>query len=238
MNVLTDTQITHPAVFVLYELIALFTQQLVQLIEFFSHKSYICGPNHLTKSVIEAEEKMSKRILSLKLLLFTAFVLASLVFVLLQNALVTRTIVSSFEKIYLVYSRQFDPERNVLVFLHIQKTGGSDFDRAIVKHLQVRKRNVLANACEKTVLESTTSSSTVAIDKKIRHFKQQKFKKFKCVMGSNSSENWYFSRQTFGWICGLHPDYTDLSKCVRSFYPHKNPDDFIFFTILREPFRR
>jgi len=130
-----------------------------------------------------------------------------------------------------VYS--FDLNKHVLVFLHIQKTGGSDFDRSIVRHLQVRNQSTRAwqSACEKT---NQTSSQT-ATSKNI------KFKKFICkreMSSINQEINWYFSRQTFGWICNLHPDYTDLKRCVRKFYPNHRSADFLFFTVLRDPIKR
>lgn len=126
-----------------------------------------------------------------------------------------------------------DLNKHVLVFLHIQKTGGSDFDRSIVRHLQVRNRTTQTwqSACEKTDQTSNRSATN----------KNIKFKKFTCkreTSNKNEEINWYFSRQTFGWICSLHPDYTDLKRCVKKFYPNNRPADFLFFTVLRDPIKR
>lgn len=176
---------------------------------------------------------MPKRTSTLKILLCLSFFFSSLAFLFFQNVLVKKVIINSFKKIYIAYDQPFDLDRNVLVFLHIQKTGGSDFDRAIVKHLQFKKGDIYLNACEK----NTTSSEPVIVSTRKTRFKPPKFKKFQCIR-NNSNENWYFSRQTFGWVCGLHPDIGDLRSCVRNFYSNKNPDRFVFFTILREPLRR
>jgi hypothetical protein len=126
-----------------------------------------------------------------------------------------------------------DLNKHVLVFLHIQKTGGSDFDRSIVRHLQVLNKTTQTwkLACEKT---NQTSNQTATI-------KNIKFKKFVCKrekINKNEEINWYFSRQTFGWICGLHPDYNDVKQCVRKFYPNHLATEFLFFTVLRDPIKR
>jgi hypothetical protein len=138
-------------------------------------------------------------------------------------------------------SNLFSFDKNVLIFVHVQKTGGSDFDRNIVKHLLLRTSNKWKKACDfilnKTKDSSTlTTTTTTTESSKIKlNFlnKKVKFKKYAC------HKNWYFSRQTFGWSCGLHPGYSDLKYCVKKFYPQiKNEFDFKFFTILREPLKR
>lgn len=151
---------------------------------------------------------------------------------------------------------KFNPNKHVLVFLHIQKTGGSDFDRNLVKHLLVRKKNQWKRACEFTLNKTFIKSKQFEIidedhkNKKI-HFNQEflnktrlkklKFKKFACkrdkfIEGQDS--NFYFSRQTFGWVCGLHADYSELNDCLKKFYPGLSKNNFYFFTILRSPVLR
>jgi hypothetical protein len=159
--------------------------------------------------------------------------------------------------------QEFSIDRELLVFLHIQKTGGSDFDRNIVKNLLIRKNNKWERACkfvysknasisiqgsddhEQLLIEnepkasgitlSTTTRATIASTKKI------KFKKFACPRDNpteNQDPNWYFSRQTFGWVCGLHADYSELRSCVGRFYPGLLDTRVHYFTILREPIKR
>ena len=128
----------------------------------------------------------------------------------------------------------FNLNKDVLVFVHIQKTGGSDFDRNIVKHLLRNKHNKWIKSCN-FIHNSTNNTTIKPILKKI------KFKKFACkrdIAIAKQDINWYFSRQTFGWICGLHPDYTDLSKCVKTFYKGLDDSNFYYFTILRDPVKR
>ncbi|CAL4060710.1 unnamed protein product, partial [Meganyctiphanes norvegica] len=85
---------------------------------------------------------------------------------------------------------QFDIRgHDVIVFLHIQKTGGTTFGRHLVKDLDLER------GCE-------------------CHRKSKK--RCTCLRpGPNSDETWLFSRYSTGWKCGLHADWTELtSGCV------------------------
>lgn len=127
---------------------------------------------------------------------------------------------------------EFDPNKHALVFVHIQKTGGSDFDRFLVKNLVIHNNR---KACR--FLSEIKFFSKFNPDKNIK-----KFRKFKCESGnSNKTTNhsWYFSRQTFGWSCGLHASLIQLKSCVNYFYPNLDSNNEIFyFTIIRDPVKR
>ena len=75
--------------------------------------------------------------------------------------------------------------RDVIVFLHIQKTGGTIFGRHLVKDLN------LEQPC----------------------FCPRKRKRCDCFR-PNNNEQWLFSRYSTGWKCGLHADWTELTDCV------------------------
>lgn len=75
---------------------------------------------------------------------------------------------------------------DVMVFLHIQKTGGTSFGKNLVKNL------VLERPCEKTPAVKS-------------HFECKR---------PNSNEFWLYSRYSTGWVCGLHADWTTLTSCV------------------------
>ena len=127
--------------------------------------------------------------------------------------------------------------RSHLKLYFAKKTDGTDFDRAIFKHLVVKSiENGLVKVCEKT--PNTTNVTSTTKQRLTTRFKQAKFKKFQCLRNNSKNENWSFKRQTFGWVCGLHPDISDLKTCVSSIYPNTHPDDFVFFTILRHPVNR
>ncbi|CAF0714992.1 unnamed protein product [Brachionus calyciflorus] len=126
----------------------------------------------------------------------------------------------------------FDLNKNVLVFLHIQKTGGSDFDRFLTKNLALNDEK---KACR---FVAETEIAQMNFNKKIK-----KFKKYRCdrLVENDQDENqsWYFSRQTFGWACGLHASLSQLKLCMSRFYPELDPlEDFFFFTIIRHPVKR
>lgn len=81
---------------------------------------------------------------------------------------------------------QFDMNgHDVMVFLHIQKTGGTSFGKHLVRDLD------LLRPCSC----------------------QRKRKRCDCFR-PNRNESWLFSRYTTGWKCGLHADWTELSACV------------------------
>lgn len=76
---------------------------------------------------------------------------------------------------------------DVMVFLHIQKTGGTLFGRHLVQDLDLQR----PCTC------------------------QRKHKRCYCFR-PNRNENWLFSRYSTGWKCGLHADWTELTNCVNS----------------------
>ena len=73
---------------------------------------------------------------------------------------------------------------DVLVYLHIQKTGGATFGRHLVHNLDV--------------------------DPPCKCWTGVK----KCVCLTKNKRVWLFSRHSVGWMCGLHADWTELKNCV------------------------
>ena len=109
----------------------------------------------------------------------------------------------------------FDPGgRDSLVFIHIPKTGGSDFLRHLVT---VMRDNLTLCLPEPASLSVTPESG--------RENRNKKKKKDKTVcLRPNSSENdslpksssgpWLISEKTLGWYCGLHPFYSEYKSCI------------------------
>lgn len=81
---------------------------------------------------------------------------------------------------------------DVIVFLHIQKTGGTTFGRHLVRNIQLER------PCE-------------------CHAGQ---KKCTCYR-PGKRDTWLFSRFSTGWSCGLHADWTELTNCVPSFMSNR-----------------
>uniref|UniRef100_A0A8C5I7Q7 Heparan-sulfate 6-O-sulfotransferase n=1 Tax=Gouania willdenowi TaxID=441366 RepID=A0A8C5I7Q7_GOUWI len=76
-------------------------------------------------------------------------------------------------------------EDDVIVFLHIQKTGGTTFGRHLVRNIR------LEQPCDCKPGQ----------------------KKCTCHR-PGKEESWLFSRFSTGWSCGLHADWTELTNCV------------------------
>ncbi|KAM7375236.1 hypothetical protein PAMA_014365 [Pampus argenteus] len=105
---------------------------------------------------------------------------------------------------------------DVMVFLHIQKTGGTTFGRHLVKNIQ------LEQPCDCMPGQR------------------------KCTCHRpGKAESWLFSRFSTGWSCGLHADWTELTSCVPVVMNkrdkknvQKSKRNFYYITMLRDPVSR
>ncbi|XP_060785298.1 heparan-sulfate 6-O-sulfotransferase 3-B [Neoarius graeffei] len=102
---------------------------------------------------------------------------------------------------------------DVLVFLHIQKTGGTTFGRHLVRNMRLER------PCDC----------------------QTGQKKCACRRPGRD-ESWLFSRFSTGWSCGLHADWTELTNCVPAVMDKKRAPkrkkNFYYITMLRDPVSR
>ncbi|CDQ85081.1 unnamed protein product [Oncorhynchus mykiss] len=85
---------------------------------------------------------------------------------------------------------------DVIVFLHIQKTGGTTFGRHLVRNIH------LEQPCDCMPGQ----------------------KKCTCHR-PGKAESWLFSRFSTGWSCGLHADWTELTNCVPAVMNKKSKKD-------------
>ncbi|XP_054479959.1 heparan-sulfate 6-O-sulfotransferase 3-B-like [Anoplopoma fimbria] len=105
---------------------------------------------------------------------------------------------------------------DVMVFLHIQKTGGTTFGRHLVKNIQ------LEQPCDCMPGQR------------------------KCTCHRpGRAESWLFSRFSTGWSCGLHADWTELTSCVPVVMNKRDKKsvqrskrNFYYITMLRDPVSR
>lgn len=100
---------------------------------------------------------------------------------------------------------------DLLVLLHIQKTGGTTFERHLVHDLEIQ------NAC------SCSSDRKRCLCRKPNQKKDA---------NPNIYETWLISRFSTGWACGLHADWTQLTECLRGL------QRLFFMTFLRHPLYR
>lgn len=103
-------------------------------------------------------------------------------------------------------------DEDVLVFLHMQKTGGTTFGKHLVKNLDVDQ----PCECSKGI------------------------KRCNCL--TRKQTVWLFSRYSTGWACGLHADWTELKGCVDKEMDKQEglhrKRRFHYITILRDPVAR
>ncbi|XP_071949427.1 heparan-sulfate 6-O-sulfotransferase 3-B-like [Antedon mediterranea] len=103
---------------------------------------------------------------------------------------------------------------DVLVFLHIQKTGGTTFGKHLVKNM------AMENPC--------------------KCFRGKK--RCDCFRPGSSHSHWLFSRYSTGWSCGLHADWTELTSCVPQWMDQKEKlikkRRYYYITMLRNPVSR
>lgn len=101
---------------------------------------------------------------------------------------------------------------DLIVLLHIQKTGGTAFEKHLVEDLTTGKPcgcNLERRRCNCPRPSLTETSRRTFID-----------------------STWLLSRFSTGWICGLHPDWTSLSGCLSAY------KQLYFVTFLRNPIER
>jgi len=110
---------------------------------------------------------------------------------------------------------------DVMVFLHIQKTGGTTFGKHLVQDID------LARPC-------------------LCHRRRNRLNRRKlhcdCFRPGTQDRNWLFSRYSTGWKCGLHPDWTELTSCVDKYLVGLEGGlvdrRYFYITFLRDPVNR
>nr|XP_021492763.1 heparan-sulfate 6-O-sulfotransferase 3 [Meriones unguiculatus] len=83
--------------------------------------------------------------------------------------------------------------RDVIVFLHIQKTGGTTFGRHLVRNIRLEQPCTCKAGQKKCTCHRPGKKDT-----------------------------WLFSRFSTGWSCGLHADWTELTNCVPAIMEKKD----------------
>merc|ERR1712003_82106 len=92
----------------------------------------------------------------------------------------------------------FDKD-DILVYLHMQKTGGTTFGRHLVDNLRrcIKIKGYKRRECQRD-LSNTLKNPREKLD----------------LRTSNNRDVWILSRLSTGWLCGLHADYTEFENCI------------------------
>ena len=111
--------------------------------------------------------------------------------------------------------------RDVMVFLHIQKTGGTTFGKHLVEDIDLER------PCQ--------------CQRRSKHRKTRRKFHCSCLRPGSEASNWLFSRYSTGWKCGLHPDWTELTGCVDDYMTSTEGElarRYFYLTFLRAPVSR
>ncbi|XP_045201453.2 heparan-sulfate 6-O-sulfotransferase 1-A-like [Mercenaria mercenaria] len=108
----------------------------------------------------------------------------------------------------------FNVENDVLVYIHIQKVGGTVFNSHLINDLILET----PCHCEKDVLTNP------------------------CYCKTKQGNIWLFSWFTVGWPCGLHADWTMLHECIdkamNELEGKQRQRRYFYITLLRDPVSR
>lgn len=141
--------------------------------------------------------------------------------------------IASFNKTEMdmaVRQRKFDMRGNdVMVYLHIQKTGGSKFGVQLVNNLDIERPCVCSRSKSRNLRTQATKQRLKS--RRVCHCYRPGSKKI-----------WLFSRHHLGWPCGLHADWTEHHECVPKYMNKREGRNarrkFVYITIIREPIAR
>uniref|UniRef100_A0ACB8FK45 Uncharacterized protein n=1 Tax=Sphaerodactylus townsendi TaxID=933632 RepID=A0ACB8FK45_9SAUR len=90
--------------------------------------------------------------------------------------------------------------RDVMVFLHIQKTGGTTFGRHLVRNIHLERPCHCRAGQKKCTCQRPGAAPAEESGGG--------------TVGTDKGDTWLFSRFSTGWSCGLHADWTELTSCV------------------------
>jgi len=114
---------------------------------------------------------------------------------------------------------------HVMVFMHIQKTGGTTFNRHLINNIENRQCKL-----------------TGSLERKNKRRRDSDLKYFQSnCKRANTESTWLFSRYSVGWPCGIHADWTALHDCARSKMARLEGNrqrKYFYVTFLRDPVQR
>jgi hypothetical protein len=135
----------------------------------------------------------------------------------------------------------FNITTDLIAFLHLPKTGGTNFELNIVNYLQKLDINTKkwVNACLIKPQKVLQVKETIYAKYYCPRDEINEYKETKEII----SNSWFFSRQTFGWgrewQCGVHSDFSKFKFCsVRIKKENLFLKKIHLITVIREPMAR
>ncbi|XP_059163035.1 heparan-sulfate 6-O-sulfotransferase 3-B-like [Physella acuta] len=106
---------------------------------------------------------------------------------------------------------------DVIVVVHIQKTGGTAFENHLVLD---------------TIVDPPCNCTTMP----------GQMKRLLCTCVNDKGQDWMFNRHTTGWTCGVHSDLTETGACVDLWFGSQVRENrtrrYHYVTMLRDPVTR
>ncbi|KAH9487904.1 Heparan-sulfate 6-O-sulfotransferase 3-B, partial [Bulinus truncatus] len=106
---------------------------------------------------------------------------------------------------------------DVMVVMHIQKTGGTTFETFLAHHTNIKP------PCHCSVV-------------------MYNYKRDVCSCLNNKGQDWMVNRHSTGWVCGVHADFTDLTECVDKWFNSQDNErrrrSYHYVTMIRDPVSR
>ena len=139
--------------------------------------------------------------------------------------------------------RKFKFEKDdVMIFLHIQKTSGSNFGRHLVRNLELLENGEIKNRCNKIREKIVGKKGKRKVHKSERWNCHRKVHEFGFnetdLYNKTEGDVWLISRFSTGWKCGTHSDFTELVDClpgvINDYYQGRKITER-WVTIIRNP---
>ncbi|KAI8772438.1 heparan-sulfate 6-O-sulfotransferase 2 [Biomphalaria glabrata] len=116
---------------------------------------------------------------------------------------------------------------DVMVVLHIQKTGGTTFETYLVRHTNVKP----PCHCTKMVSNYKSGQNKLISDSEAN--------RDVCTCLNDKGQDWMINRHATGWVCGVHADFTELTDCVDTWFNSQDNEHrerrYHYVTLIRDP---
>ena len=130
----------------------------------------------------------------------------------------------------------FNKSTDLVAFLHIEKTGGTNFELVLMRYLE--KFNTMSNVWENACLLKPKIHTTYA-----RYYCSRDNLNTYNYETLSINNSWFLGRQTYAWAknwkCDVHSDFAKFKQCTRKIMLENSFLKKIhYITIIRDPVQR